>query len=94
METALSILIPISLLTYYLWSDWQNMKTNRILMGVLIGGTLLYYLGLAFAAIDPVLESLLKLSGACLFFTGIALHTVRRSKVKNPDPKKDQDETN
>jgi len=94
MEILLSILIPILLLAYYLRSDWPNMKNNPMLMGVLIGATLLYYLGLAFSAIDPVIESLLKLSGACLFFTGIAFHTVKRPKEKNPDQKIDQDEDN
>lgn len=93
MEILLSVLIPILLLTYYLRTDWQNMKTNRILMGVLVGGTLLYYLGLALSEINPVYESLLKLSGACLFFSGIAFKTVK-TKKNNPDQKIDQDEDN
>lgn len=92
MEIILSVLIPILLLAYYLRSDWQIIKTNRILIGVLAGGTLLYYLGLAFSRINPNVESLLKLSGACLFFTGVAFHTIKHPKEKNPDQKLDQDE--
>jgi len=92
MNIILSVLIAALLLAYYLRSDWENIKNNRILMGALVGGTLIYYLGLAFSGINPVYESLLKLSGACLFFTGVAFNTVKRPQEKNPDHNLDQDE--
>jgi hypothetical protein len=94
MKIILSIIIAALLLAYYLRSDWENIKHNRILMGALVGGTLIFYLGLTFSSINPAYESLLKLTGACIFFTGVALHTVKRPQAKDPDQNLDQDEDN
>ena len=94
MEMILSILIPALLLAYYLRSSSQNIKHSRILTGMLVGGTFIYYLGLAINGINPAEASVLKLGGACLFFTGVAVNTIKRPQENNPDQKLDQDEDN
>jgi len=92
MKIILSVLIAALLLAYYLRSDWKNIKHNRILLGALVGGTLIYYVGLAFSGVNPVFASTLELGGACIFFTGVVLNTVKRPPQNNPDQKLDQDE--
>lgn len=92
MEIILSILVPGLLLAYYLKTNRQILQHNRILAGTLIGGTILFYTGLAFRGTAPAVESLLKLGGACLFFTGVAFLTVRRPQENDPDRRRDHDE--
>lgn len=90
MEIILSILIPGLLLAYYMKSAEERIKHNRGLGILLIGGTFMFYVGLVFRIIDPTVESLLKLGGACLFFTGVALLTI--GQEHNSDRVPDQDE--
>jgi len=63
---------------------WVKAKDKRVLVGLLSGGTILFYAGLFFNKINPGLESILKLTGACLFFTTVAVNT-RRPKKETPD---------
>jgi|GEM_PF-2269404 len=84
MDIFLSVLIPALLLAYYLKIMWAYAKDKRVLVGLLAGGTLLFYVGLLFNKINPGLESILKLAGACLFFTTVAVNT-RRPKEQTPD---------
>ena len=78
METLLSLLVPALLLTYY----WKIVRSSgqgrRLRFGLLVGGTCLYYIGMLLTLISVNSGTLLQLTGACLFFTGVALHTLRR----------------
>lgn len=84
MDIFLSVLIPALLLAYYLRIMWADAKDKRVLVGLLAGGTILFYAGLFFNKINPGLESILKLTGACLFFTTVAINS-RRPKDETPD---------
>lgn len=78
METILSLLVPALLLAYY----WRIVRTSgqgrRLPFGLLVGGTCLYYIGMLLTLISSNSGTLLQLTGACMFFTGVALHTLRR----------------
>jgi hypothetical protein len=92
MEILLSIIVPAMLLAYYLKTSWPDLKDKKILLGLLIGGTIVYYTGMLFSFINELLGSTLKLLGACLFFTAVAINLSSRPKEKAADPSIHQDE--
>lgn len=64
---------PALLLAYYLKSSGPDLKHKKVLLGLLIGGTLMFYAGMLGAAINGSLSTL-KLLGTCLFFTAVAVN--------------------
>lgn len=79
METILNIIVPAVILGYYLRSNWLKLKDRKIILGILIGGTLIFYAGVF---IGSLLGSNLKLLGTCLFFTVVAINVNRHSKER------------
>lgn len=84
MDKLISLAIPALLLAYYLKTILPNTKNKAIPIGMLTGGALLFYLGIFLDMANPAIASILKLAGACLFFTCVALN-IMRSKEKTPD---------
>lgn len=79
MAQLLSLLVPVLLLAYYLRIVGAGTHDKKWLVGFLVGGTCLYYIGMLLTRIyTPGLGTTLQLTGACLFFTGVAAHTLRR----------------
>jgi hypothetical protein len=82
------------LLAYYLKTSGTAIKDNKVLLGLLVGGTLFFYSGLFLEYINPWLGSTLKLLGTCLFFTAVAINLASSSKEKAAEQKrfnKDED---
>ncbi|PKM76006.1 MAG: hypothetical protein CVU90_14735 [Firmicutes bacterium HGW-Firmicutes-15] len=92
MEKILSIIVPAMLLAYYLKTSWLDIKDKKILLVLMIGGTVLFYVGLLFRPINQLLGSTLQLVATCLFFTAVAINISNRPKEKAPDPGFQQDE--
>jgi hypothetical protein len=84
MESILYVVLPALLLAYYLKTLATPLKDHPLLSAALVGGVCLYYAGLLFGLTEPVLKTLLQLSGACLFFTGVAVRTLRRPRSDTP----------
>ena len=92
MEKTLLIIVPAMLLAYYLKTSWLDLKDKKVLLGLLIGGTLIYYVGMFFSPINVLLGSTLQLLGTCLFFTAVAVNISNHPKEKASDPSFHQDE--
>ena len=86
LETALSILIPALLLAYYLHKLRSSDQGSWWMVGLLVGGTCCYYIGMLIARTSPGPGTTLQLAGACLFFTGVAIQTPRRNSAQPPVP--------
>ena len=84
MERIIWIVFPALLLAYYLRTIGPRAKNQPILAGLLIGGTGLYYLGMLFDN-NPGVASIIKLSGACLFFSVVAFSTTKKRPPDSPD---------
>jgi tryptophan-rich sensory protein len=91
MDIWIYIIVPALLLAYYLKTMLPDAKNKLVLVGMLGGGTFLFYSGIFFDAINPASASILKLTGACLFFTCVAIYT-KRSKEKTPDQSNENSE--
>ena len=85
MEKILLIIVPAMLLAYYLKTSWPDLKDKKLLLGLLIGGTIIFYVGMLFSLINVLLGSTLQLLGTCLFFTAVAINISSHSKEKAPD---------
>lgn len=92
MERILSIIVPAMLLAYYLKSSWPAIKNKKVLLGLLLGGTLIYYIGMLLSQINLLLGSTLQLLGTCLFFTAVAVNLSSRPQEKAPQQSFHQDE--
>ena len=92
MEKILMIIVPAMLLAYYLKTSWPDIKDKKVLLGLMIGGTLLFYVGILFRPINLLLGSTLQLVATCLFFTAVAVNLSSRPKEKAPDQSFQQDE--
>jgi hypothetical protein len=91
VEVLVSVLLPILLLAFYLKSSWSTMKHKPVLVGLLVGGTFLYYVGILLTQINPYLESTLKLLGTCLFFTAVAINISNLRQESRHDQNSSQD---
>jgi hypothetical protein len=92
MGKILSIIVPAMLLAYYLKSSWPAIKGKKVLLGLLLGGTLIYYIGMLGGQINLLLGSTLQLLGTCLFFTAVAVNLSSRPPAKAPQQSFPQDE--
>ncbi len=85
MEKTLTLIVPAMLLAYYLKTSWPDIKDKKVLLVLMIGGTLLFYVGVFFRPINLLLGSTLQLVATCLFFTAVAVNMGSHSKEKAPD---------
>jgi hypothetical protein len=79
MEQILYAIMPAFILGWYLKNKWDIVRKSKIMLGLLIAGTLIFYAGIF---TNPILGSTLKLLGTCLFFTVVAVNLSRASKDK------------
>jgi hypothetical protein len=85
METFLLLVVPAILLAYLLKIIPASRSNYRLIRGLLLTGTAVFYAGLLLLGRDPGLQSIFKLGGACLFFTGAAFHFMERP-AQDPAP--------
>ncbi|NMC27137.1 MAG: hypothetical protein GYA42_03215, partial [Syntrophomonadaceae bacterium] len=78
LETILMLLLPAALLAYFLKTIPPSVKDYRLIRILLLAGTASFYGGLLFMGSNPGVQSILKLAGACAFFTGVAFYNMRR----------------
>ncbi|MEN6460645.1 MAG: hypothetical protein ABFC94_04645 [Syntrophomonas sp.] len=76
----LPYLFALVCLAYYVHTDWPGIKNKPVILGLLIAGAIIFITGQAISGISIQFASLLRLFGACLFFTGVAINTSRRQK--------------
>lgn len=82
-------LLPFLALLYYLKSNWSEIKDNSILIVVLTGGAIIWFAGLIMQQYNFGNGSLLSLFGVCVFFSGVAFHTVKRPKKEDTSDKEE-----
>lgn len=80
----LIFLLPFLALFYYLKRNWSEIKNNNLMLSLLIGGALVWFAGLIMQQYNFGNGSLLSLFGVCVFFSGVAFHTIRRPKKEEP----------
>jgi heme A synthase len=90
MTTVLALLVPALLLAYYLKAARSSAHASRLLVGLLVVGTCLFYIGILLTRISLGLGTMLQLIGACLFFTGVAFHTLKRPTAQPPVSSEDE----
>ncbi len=84
----IAILIPALLILLLLWLNWDSFKQNRILLALLVVGTVSYYGGLFIDSTNPGASSLLKLIGMVLLFAIALIQAIgyrKQQKESSPD---------
>jgi hypothetical protein len=76
----LPYILVLLCLTYYVKSDWPGIKNKPVILGLLVTGALLFIIGLAIISASQQLAQSLKVFGACLFFTAVAINISRINK--------------